>query len=227
LIALGGTGLVSGPNATLSPTSLTFATRLVGTTSSAQSVTLTNYGTAALAITGISVTGADPGDFAQANTCGGSLAPGASCTISVFFAPAEAGPAAATLVVNDNANGSPQEVSLSGTGTVVKLVPRSLSFHCKENYGCTTGPQSVTLTNVGTGTLSITSITIIGSSTFSQTNTCGSSVGAGGSCTITVTFLPTGLGEFMGYVSVADNGGGSPQQVSLLGWEIFCYHDCE
>jgi hypothetical protein len=76
-----------------------------------------------------------------------------------------------------------------------------------------------TLTNVGSTTLSITGITITGtdSDEFSQTNTCASSVGAGKSCTITVTFRPSDFEGDSAYVSVSDNGGGSPQQVPLSG----------
>ena len=106
-------------------------------------------------------------------------------------------------------------VSLSGTGTVVKLHPSSLGFgwvHEGDSKTLTT-----TLTNVGATALSITSITITGSSYFSQTNNCGASVGAGGSCSITVTFSPGSIGTFSGDVVITDNGGGSPQQVALSG----------
>ena len=219
-IAVSGTGLASGPNATLSPTSLSFATQLVGTGSSAESITLTNYGTVALSITSISFTGADSSDFAQTNTCGTSVASGASCTISVTFTPAEAGPAVAELEVNDNAPGSPQKVSLSGTGTIVKLVPGSLRFSCEIKQGkeqCS-APQTTTLTNTGATTLAISSIKITGSIYyFHQTNNCGASVGPGGSCSITVSFFTSGTGSFSGDVAVTDNGGGSPQQVALSG----------
>src|SRR5262249_10051558 len=82
-----------------------------------------------------------------------------------------------------------------------------------------TGKSSKTtsLTNTGNTTLSITGIAITGSSYFSQTNNCGTSVGARESCTITVTFAPKKLGAFRAALSVSDNGGGSPQQVSLSG----------
>jgi hypothetical protein len=74
---------------------------------------------------------------------------------------------------------------------------------------------TTTLSNTGSTALSISSIAITGSAFFSQTNTCGTSVAAGGSCTISVTFRPA-KGSF-GDVSVSDNGGGSPQQVPLSG----------
>jgi hypothetical protein len=68
-----------------------------------------------------------------------------------------------------------------------------------------------TLTNVGSTMLTITSITITGDpSDFLQTNTCDGSVGAGKSCTITVTLKPPNAGTFNGAVSISDNGGGQP-----------------
>jgi archaellum component FlaF (FlaF/FlaG flagellin family) len=96
----------------LSPVSLTFASQTIGTTSSAQTVTLTNTGNATLTISSIVASG----DFAQMNNCGTSVAPGANCTITVMFTPSASGPRMATLSIADNAPGSPQPVSLSGTG---------------------------------------------------------------------------------------------------------------
>ena len=75
-------------------------------------MTLTNTGTAALTISGISATG----DFALSNRCGGSLGAGAACTVSVTFTPATVGQRTGTLSVADNAANSPQSVGLSGTG---------------------------------------------------------------------------------------------------------------
>jgi len=210
-VTLSGTGVVSGPNATVSPTSLTFATQLVRTTSPAQPVTLANYGTEALDITGIVASG----DFSQTNTCGTSLAAEASCTISVTFTPTQAGSRTGTLSIQDNAPGSPQTVSLTGAGTIVEFNPASLAFGEITPGGSKS--LTTTLTNPTGRTLTISGITITGSTTFSQTNTCGSSVGAGGSCIITVTFKPATFGIFSGAVSVSDNGGGSPQQVPLSG----------
>ncbi len=196
----------------LSAAKLTFAAQLVGTTSSVKSVTLTNYGTTALSITSIVASG----DFGASNDCGSSLAAGASCTINATFKPMQSGARTGTVSITDNAPGSPQKVSLKGTGTVVKLNPTSLGFSChNEPNNCPPPPQTTMLTNTGSTTLSISSITITGSTIFSQTNTCGSSVKPGGSCIITVTFNASKRGTFRGAVSVSDNGGGSPQQVSL------------
>jgi len=213
---------------TVTPASLTFATQLQGTTSLAQSVTLSNYGTAALSVTSMEFTGADPGDFAQTNTCGSSIAPGTSCTINVTFNPAQIGARTANLSVTDNAPGSPQTVRLTGVGTVVQVNPASLSFGAVP-VG-TSNTASTTLTNTGSTALSITGIVIAGADTdeFGQTNTCGTGLGAGKSCAITVTFAPKEKGNDSAQVSVSDNGGSSPQQVSLSGagcvWEIVNSH---
>jgi len=112
---------LSGPNVTapadaFSPSSLTFATQRVGTTSAAQAVTLTNPVnglSAPLTISSIVTVG----DFAIAsNNCGGSLAAGTSCTIGVTFKPTAAGPVTGLLAVFDNAPNTQRGVTLSGTG---------------------------------------------------------------------------------------------------------------
>jgi F5/8 type C domain/Abnormal spindle-like microcephaly-assoc'd, ASPM-SPD-2-Hydin len=103
----------SGPTLTASPASLSFGNQAVGSASAAQTVTVSNTGTAAASLS--SVSAAAP--FAETNTCGSSLAAGASCTVSVKFTPAEAGAASGSLSVASNAPGSPLTVGLSGTGT--------------------------------------------------------------------------------------------------------------
>lgn len=111
-VSLSGVGLASGVNATLSATSLAFANQPEGTTSAMQSVTLSNYGTTILSDISI----ATSGDFGETNTCDASLASGADCTTSVTFSPGNTGSLDGTLSVSDNAPGSPQTCSLSGTG---------------------------------------------------------------------------------------------------------------
>jgi hypothetical protein len=103
----GGSGSLAA-----SPSSLSFGNENVGSTSAAQSVTVSNSGSAAATISGVSVTG----PFAQTNTCGSSLAAGASCTVSATFTPTASGSATGTISVASNAAGSPLTVALSGTG---------------------------------------------------------------------------------------------------------------
>jgi hypothetical protein len=215
-VPLGGIGATSGPNATLSTESLNFPIQVVGTASPAHPVTLSNYGTMTLDINSIVASG----DFGETHNCGSTLEPGAHCTISVTFTPTQRGHRIGTVTIMDNAPDSPQEVSLKGTATVVKLDPASLDFG-SVNVGQQSSPQNTTLTNVGKTRLHITDITITGtdSGDFSEQNNCPDPgyLGGGNSCTITVTFQPTQVGSRSAYVSVSDHGGGSPQQVSLSG----------
>ena len=112
-LSLTGDGGDSGPNATLSPTRLSFSDQDIGTTSAAQAITLSNYGTATLDIADISARA----DFGETNNCNTTLASGASCTANVTFTPGGTGGFAGTLSVADGAPDSPQVVSLSGEGS--------------------------------------------------------------------------------------------------------------
>lgn len=114
-VALSGTGVQ--PIVKFSVTSLAFGNHRVGTTSVSKPVTLTNTGNEALTIKNIAITGADAGDFSQTNNCGSSLLPGKSCTISANFRPKAKGTRIAAVSLNDNAGGSPQKVTLTGTGS--------------------------------------------------------------------------------------------------------------
>jgi beta-glucanase (GH16 family) len=114
-VSLTGAGAMAV--ASLSPSSLTFGNESVGTSSSSQVVTLKNTGNAALSLTRIAVTGADASDFTQDDNCGASVPARGACTIAVLFTPSVAGARAALLKITDTAGGSPQAVSLSGTGT--------------------------------------------------------------------------------------------------------------
>ena len=215
-VALAGTGMSS--TASVSPTTLTFSAQQLNTTSAARTITLRNTGNATMSITGITITGTNSGDFARTTTCGSTLAVNASCTISVTFRPAAAGTRTASVSIADNAPGSPQTVSLTGTGTAVSVSPTSLSFG-NQTVGTTSAAQTVTVRNLGTTTL--TGITISDTGTnagdFNETTTCGTSLGAGGSCTISVTFRPTARFTRTATLRVTDSDPASPQQVSLTG----------
>lgn len=196
---------------TLSPTSLSFGSQVTSTTSAAKTTTLTNRLTTTLSITSITVSG----DYAQTNNCGISLAAGASCTINVTFTPTATGTRSGTLTVTHSASNSPQTVSLTGTGIApVTLSPTSLAFGTQQ-VSTTSAARTITVQNNQSVSLSISSITVSGD--YAQTNTCGTSVGAGASCTINVTFTPTATGVRSGTLRVNDNASNSPQSASLSG----------
>ena len=125
---------VGAPVLTLSTTAMTFASTPVGTTSVAQTATLTNSGNAAATITSISTTG----DFTQSTTCGSTLAAGASCNISIAFKPAATGTRTGSTNIVDSAAGSPHVIRLSGTGTTACTQPSSAGVHiCSPANGST------------------------------------------------------------------------------------------
>jgi hypothetical protein len=101
----------------LVPTKLNFGSQPVGTRSLPRKITLTNKGNSAVKITDIAITGTDAGDFAETNTCGKSVASGASCFIKITFKPLKKGKRTADVSIYDNGGGSPQEAGLIGTGT--------------------------------------------------------------------------------------------------------------
>jgi hypothetical protein len=213
-VLLGGIGVTAGPDATLSTKNLTFATQLVGTISAAKPLKLINYGAETLNITSIVAIG----DFSEKDNCGSSLPPGGHCNIDVSFKPTQRGHRAGFLSITDNAPDSPQEVHLSGVGTVVRLDPESLDFGTV-SVGQKSSPQKAQLTNVGPGRLHIASIRTTGADAgdFPEVNDCPKYLDAKEFCAVTVTFAPTYAGNRSADVSVSDDGGGSPQQLTLSG----------
>jgi len=183
------------PAAAVSTNSLSFPNTLVGTTSGAQSVTLSNAGDAPLLISGIVLS--DPADYSM-SACPASLAPGGTCIISVTFHPATTGLKTATITINSNdpSSASTIVVGLTGSGVapLMQLSATSLTFNTSQ--GTTSAPQTVTATNAGTAPLFFSSVTLTGTnaSQFHITsNTCpigGAGVAAGGTCNITLTFAP-------------------------------------
>jgi hypothetical protein len=98
----------------LTPPGLNFGNQQVGTTSLAQTITLSNKSHVEVGITSISITGVNAGDFSRTLTSGKSVASGAKCFIYVKFKPTATGTRTAAISVSDNGAGSPQKVSLAG-----------------------------------------------------------------------------------------------------------------
>jgi hypothetical protein len=123
-ISLTGTG-VGAPAVTLSPSTLSFGQQVLGTASGQQAVTVTNSGNALLTLTGVYLYPAGDPNFNVYNGCDSTpnLLPGANCSIPVSFTPTVSGPLSATLSINDNATGSPQTASLTGTGVLAPTSP--------------------------------------------------------------------------------------------------------
>ena len=141
-VTLVGVGKSTTPFATVNPTTLTFTSQTLNTTSGAQALTVTNNGGSPLLIsngTPLTLGGANAGDFAIAAgtncTPNLSIAAQAFCAINITFTPTLAGARTATLTINDNSGGTPtqQTVTLNGTGAAaggggITFQPASLTF---------------------------------------------------------------------------------------------------
>jgi Abnormal spindle-like microcephaly-assoc'd, ASPM-SPD-2-Hydin len=201
------------------PKSLTFASTMVGKSSAAQTITFTNTGNIALNVASISTTG----DFSETDNCSGGINAGAACAIHVTFTPTLGGTRTGTLSIADYGPGSPHTVTLTGTGVAppptATALPSTLTF-ASTAIGSTTAAQLVTVKNTGIGTLTLTSETITGTNATSflkASTTCGASLAAGASCTVSVEFKPVAMGALTASLAIADNATGSPQLVTLSG----------
>lgn len=196
-VALSGTGTSAGNNLTVSPSSLSFGSYGVGSTSGAQQAYIYNGSSVTDTFSSISISGTNAGDFSiSSKTCGTSIAPPTTCSVSVVFKPAAAGARSATLTLTDSAANSPQTVALSGTG------------------GSTSG-FSISPTNPG--------VAVNGSVQFSATSSatwkasCGSINASGlytapsttGSCTVTGTQTASPYASASTTVSVKGSQSGS------------------
>src|SRR5579864_2362913 len=225
VIALSGTGVAASPIANLSPASLTFGTLAVGTTSGPQSITLRNLGSAALTLSQLTFTGSDAASFAVAptgTTCpiGSTVAIGANCLVQIVFAPQTSGAKNATVNFIDNASGSLQSISLSGMAIAptLQISLSSLTF-AAQSVGTSSPPQTITLSNTGTSSVTINVITVTGpnAADFSENGNCPAVVGAGASCQLTVIFKPLAAGNRSASISISDNAAGNPHSVPAAG----------
>jgi hypothetical protein len=211
MISLSGTGVA--PVVKLSASSLTFTSQAVGTTSGSQTIGVTNTGNGTLSFTSIVA----QGDFTETNNCPASIAPSATCTVTVAFVPTTSGARSGSITFTDVAAGSPQAVTLSGTATEGALTPSAatLSFGM-EPIGSSTPAQTVTLTNTGSGPYIVNAISALGA--FSETNNCPASLVSGSSCTVSVVFTAMTSGPASGAIAV--NGSAIPVSVSGIGTDF-------
>jgi hypothetical protein len=201
---------------TLSPSMLSFAQQQIGTTSTSQSVTLTNSGGVPLTLIAASIS---PGDFSVVNACANSLAAHATCAFKVTFSPTAVGTRTATLTVTDQFRY--QTVALSGTGIAgpgVSLTPTSLTFPAT-GVGLTALAQTLTLTNNGGVALAVSGVAV--SPGFAiAVNSCTTTIAVNSTCSLTIVFAPTASGPITGTLTFADNTASGVQTTSLSGTGI-------
>jgi len=205
-VALTGTGIAAAPAVTFSPITLTFGGQVVGTTSPAQVVTVTNTGSAALTITKVAISGA----FAEKDNCITTLKPTASCQASVTYTPTATTSTTTTgstntnvgaLTVTDNAKSTTQSLSLSGTGIA--------------QFSLSATPTNVQIP-VGASTATFT-VSAAAPSTFTKAITLGCQSGAtcsfnpatitpGKTSTLTVSGLSSTTSNPLDFTATGTNG---------------------
>lgn len=191
-----------------------FGQQPLGTTSVTQPVYLTNLSTTTVKLT--AKTTNNPDFIVSSSNCGGSIPAGAKCQVNMAFKPSIIGEETATLTLTDTYPGSPQLVTLTGTGSALSLSATSLTFIGNISDG-KTSLMKLTVKNISTSAVSFTSIAVVGN--YSQTNTCGTSLAAGASCVVTVTFSPIASesGFEYGNLILTDSDPSSPQTIWLKG----------
>ncbi len=220
---------ISGPSVSLSETSLSFGNIQTNSSSSPpQMVTVKSNGGQALSINSITLSGIDPSQFIESDTCHAPtvIQPGNFCSISLTFAPTAPGLQQATVMIADNAPGSPQSIQLTGTAInppppapAVTITPNPVNFPTI-TQGTTSNPIVAIVTNSGNASLHISSVSIGGNnmSDFTTTSSgCSGAIAPQGMCTVTVIFAPLAAGERTETVTIADDAPDSPQVINIGG----------
>jgi hypothetical protein len=226
--ALTGAGVAPTTTATLTPSSASFGSVTVGTTSTAQQFTLTNTGNTAIGNISVGTST----NFAATPNCGSTLAPGANCSINVVFIPTAAGSLTGTLTVNSTSSNGPQTAALSGNG-LSNLRGLTLSTYALDmgSFEVAAGvqglgasaAQQVYVTNNDTTTVTFSqSLTTSGiafpvSGDFLSNNNCGQTLAAGASCRLNLYFKPTATGTRVGSLTIVSTASNGTQTLTLSG----------
>jgi hypothetical protein len=195
---------------------VSFGNVTVGVTNT-QTLVISNPGTANLSVTQASLTGTGFSFSGLALPL--SVSPGGSSAFTVSFTPASASSLSGNLTLVNNTLNSPLAVALAGTGvspiTQLMASPVSLSFGSITTGA--SGTQSVTLTNTGNSSVSVSQITISGGGFSAAGFAIPITLAAGQSTSLSVTFAPTTTGNLLGSVTVTSNAANSPLAISLSG----------
>jgi Abnormal spindle-like microcephaly-assoc'd, ASPM-SPD-2-Hydin/HYDIN/CFA65/VesB-like, Ig-like domain/Cep192 domain 4 len=213
-ISLIGTG--TQPTMTLSPSALNFNNVNVGQTSS-QSVTLTNNGNADLVVSSASVSGT--GFALSGLSLPKTLPAGQSTAFSVQFTPSSATGVTGSVVLADNAAGSPQTLLLTGSAVAPDgtLSANPGSYNFGNQVVGSTSQQTITLKNSGNGTVTINQVSTTGSGFSTNGISAGQTIAAGAQASFTASFAPTTKGSASGMITVSTNASNPTLSIALSG----------
>ena len=198
------------------PSPVIFGQQQVGTQSAPISFSVNNSSNQSITLNSFTVQGAE--FTISQNSCPSQLKPFTGCFLDLIFTPGATGLRSGTLNIVASDYPQPHLISLQGTGIGIgqlSLSSTSLDFGTQK-VGTVSPAQQVTLTNTGTGTVNFSSI-VSSASFYPTTNTCGTSLAAGASCSVSVQFAPTLKGILVGTITINDDSAGNPHIVSLTG----------
>jgi len=220
-ITLSGTGTAAPSSQLTTPTtSLSFGNVTVGTPAT-KTLTLTDSGTANVAISAVNATGSG----FSASASGTSLTPNKTVTVSVTFNPSKTGSVQGTLSISSNATNSVVQIPLSATAvapTSSQTQPQSTLTPSKTSVGFgsvtvgTTVSQSVVLTDSGTANVTISGVSTQGSG-FSASGGTNVTLTPNGTATITVKFDPASAAAASGTLTITSNATNATLSIPLTG----------
>jgi len=212
-VSLSGTGVAGTVSLTANPTSVSF-TGINAGSSSSKSVTITNSGNTSVSVSQVAVNAKD--FSASGITTPLTLTAGQTATLNVAFAPSASETITGNITVSTS-QGASAVIAVSGVGVqpALTVTPATASFG-NVTVG-TSGTQTVQLTNSGTGTLSVTQVSVAGTGFSAGTLSLPISLNAGQSTTFNLQFAPTSAGSATGTATIVSNAPNSPATVSLSG----------
>jgi hypothetical protein len=182
----------------VSPNSLSLSFGYIGIASNFSPITVTNNSKNTITIQKISATA----PYIQTNTCPASLAPTATCQVSVVFKPTVTGLANGVLTITHSGNGSPLTMPLSDTGvTKVQFIPSPVQFG-SQLVNSSGSSVSVGLDNFGTTAVTLGTFTVQGSEFAITQNNCGTSLARNTGCFLALSFTPSATGTRAGSISI-------------------------
>jgi hypothetical protein len=213
VVGLTGAGVASQPQITVTPTNINFGSESVGSSMS-QTVSVSNPGNAALTVTQLTATG--PGYSVNGPTMPMTINAGSSASFSAVFAPTSSGSANGSISVVSNA-GPATMITMSGTGTASQLGASPAAVTFGSVLTGNSGSQTVTLTNSGTASLTISQATASGAGFSISGIATPLTINAGQMATFTAQFAPTTAGNATGTISIVSNAPNSPLTIALTG----------
>ncbi len=219
-VVLTGTSVVPAVRLIGLDSPINFGDQIVGTSSAAVTPSIRNTGTAPLTVSGLSVTGANAGDFVLAGAC--PIIPvGGSCSVSLTFNPTAVGVRNAQINVLSNAVNATTSNTIALTGNGIPAPAPRVDFNItaiafgNTIFGGAAPSQVVTLTNGGTLPLAVQSL--LSSPEFVQMNNCPATLAPQQTCSVMISFTPLGLGQREGELILTSNTATSPNRIPLTG----------